>query len=459
MANSIDIVIPFEPHAGQLKILNDDHRFKTVACGRRWGKTTFIVILVMMQVAMNLQMGWGRDIALIFLSDGNSTPVWNRLKHLGEEIATAKDEATRTLRINDSFNIEFWSVEAIVKNETIRGRAYCLMVVDEAGVVNGLKAMWQALLFPTLTDYQGSAVFCGTPQGFNDFYDFFQLEKGEKMSKYWKSFTAWSKDNPHFSEEEWELAKDMYGEDSDYFKQEFKAEFVSNAAMLFNREDFPIIEKLPDKEVIMQVRYHDIANSKNSNKKGDYLSSLRLTVFKDDNNIYIDTPFREKGLWGVNYPKMKACILKEPLTIHYIEAEGIGSLAWEVIKQDKAKDLFGYDIRETNRAQFNNQSKYDRASRWALKASKREIVIVDSWDTKELLDQIALFTRHPHDDYVDNISGGVIALILEKVLPDTAKQSKKTEEEVKVESDSESSNDMTEEEIEALFAEMGGFLC
>ena len=38
-----EIIIPYKPHPGQLLLHEDPHRFLTIVCGRRWGKTIFAV--------------------------------------------------------------------------------------------------------------------------------------------------------------------------------------------------------------------------------------------------------------------------------------------------------------------------------------------------------------------------------------------------------------------------------
>jgi phage terminase large subunit-like protein len=453
----IDLGEDFEPHEGQKRILADRSRFQVVACGRRWGKTTMIVLKVIFQIMENIQKGQlleSDSIALVFLSDGNAQPVWNKLIRILGTLVTDKDKSSMSFRIKGTFSIEFWSVEAIVKNETIRGRSYRAVFIDECGSITQLLAMWQELIMPTLNDNRGRAMFTGTPKGFNDFEVIFRYEDSPIMKKYWKSFTAESIENPHFYQSEWDMAKESLP--SSTFDQEYRARFVTTNTVLFARDDFEIIESLPDYAWTHRVCYWDIANSQQSSKKGNYTASMRnSTAMGQSPNVYVDKIFNVKGLWGTTFPLMKKAMLEQLDSIHWIEGEGIGSLAFEMIQDDA--DLAHLDIRRTVRKVFNAASKYDRASRWAIKAKAREYKIVDEENTKLMIDQWCKFPNDKQDDLVDVGSGNCIALMIDNGYPLVAPK-----EVVKLEIPTlkiGKTIDETDLEVERLLKKFGGMRC
>lgn len=397
--------VPY-PHRGQQKVLKRRKRFNVVACGRRWGKTTFILILIMLAVADNLLTGKTQDIAFVGINKKNYSPIWNTIKALLKSRTTAISNQETTLRVNDQFNIEFWSMEALTKTEGARGRAYRLMVIDEMGSLPNFKAVWQAVLYATLNDYRGEAWFCGTPKGFNDFQEFSEYCKHPFMKDYWTFYTAKSIENPNFTEEEWLLAKAQLTDD--YFRQEYEAEFIALGNNLFDKDDFGRIDELPDLTWKCQLRYWDIANS----LKGDYTASIRLNVDANSPIVVLDRPRRFRGRWGQTYPSVKGVIKSEPETVNLIETEGIGSMAYEFVMQDISTELNGFTVYEAGR-QYTSKSKWDRANGWAMKSKLKEFYYVNSdpVEDDEFFKQIPRFPFYKNDEYVDSISGGHLGVI------------------------------------------------
>lgn len=393
-----------KPHRGQVKVLNQAKRFNVVACGRRWGKTTFVLILIILAVADNLQRGLKQDIAFVGINKKNYSPIWNSLKALLKPFITEKSEQDTTLTILDQFKIEFWSMEALFKSEGARGRAYRLMVVDEMGSLPNFKAVWQAILYATLNDYQGTAWFVGTPKGFNDFQEFSTYHKHEYMKKYWTFYTAPSIENPHFHMEEWLMAEAQL--DADYFAQEYRAEFRTLGNNLFAEEDFKNLLELPKFIWRTQIRYWDLANS----EKGDFTGSIRLNVHGSSPIVVLDRPHLFRGKWSQTYPQVKAAIQAEPETVHLVETEGLGSMAWEFMLSEIATEYNGYTIYPAGR-EYTSKSKWDRANAWAMKAKLRHFYFVNKTQHTEAIKQISRFPYYPDDTIVDSISGGHLGVI------------------------------------------------
>lgn len=388
------------PHSGQIRILKNKKRFNVVSTGRRFGKTTMIFIILALTFSYNLTHKRYAPIAVVTPSLKNLVPVWNKFKKMFEAIITYTSEQYNYVTIQNKFNVEFWSIEQI---ETMRGRDYCLILIDETALLRGLKDIWNAIMFPTLNDWAGSAWFFSTPKGYNDFHSFYSYADRDYFKDTWASFRATFLDNPFNDPKEYELAR--LQSSADYFAQEYDAEFVSLGNNLFNRDDFEIIVPGNYKgEVVFQCRYWDIASS----DKGDYTASTRLIV-TDLPEFIISRPFRTKGKWGQIYPTIKRWMIAEASdgVSQVFETEGIGNIAWQIIMRDK--DLAGIKRFPADR-RYTQETKYDRAAAWALESQLNRVKIERNQETENILEELESFPYGTYDDYVDTISGGFLSV-------------------------------------------------
>lgn len=389
-----------KPHAGQREVLQKRKRFNVVACGRRWGKTTMLYILLGYMIAYNLTNRRHADIAVISPSIKNLIPIWHNFKKVFAKFIQEKSEKHLYVWILGKFKVEFWSIEQI---ELMRGRAYCLVLIDETALIKGLNEIWQAIIFSTLNDWMGSAWMFSTPKGFNDFYSFYQFGLKPLFSETWASFNATFLDNPHNNPDEYKLAKLQFS--PDYFAQEYDAKFVSLGHNLFDINSFGDFTPANEYEgnVLFRVRYWDIANSEN----GDKTASVKLTI-TDLPRYYLGMPISMQGKWGNTYPHIKKTMLAEQAdgVRQIIETEGVGGIAWQIVMTDP--DLVGVHRFPADR-RFTKESKYDRASLWALESQLGRVKIEKHRNSPDLLDKIVKF---PYDekDYIDSISGAFLSV-------------------------------------------------
>ncbi len=126
--------------------------------------------------------------------------------------------------------------------ENARGQAFDFLAIDEVAMMRSFWVNWQEVLRPTLTDKKGEAIFASTPQGFNHFYDLYNLELTDKDFKSFH-FTSW--DNPYLPKDELERAKETLPPDR--FAQEYEASFQKTSGLAipeFSREKH-LYEELP----------------------------------------------------------------------------------------------------------------------------------------------------------------------------------------------------------------------
>jgi len=203
------------PHANQEKILNADKRFIVVMCGRRFGKSELSQILIIKEALK------GGQVAYITPTYGLAEVFFERLS----KVLPFKSNIKKLkIYCPNEGSIEFFTGERL---DNLRGRKFHLVIVDEAAFISDLEDGWNNSIRPTLTDYEGKAVFLSTPRGKNFFYSLF-MKQGEND---WQSFKFSTYDNPHINPREIDEARIQLPEV--VFEQEYMANPSENSANPF----------------------------------------------------------------------------------------------------------------------------------------------------------------------------------------------------------------------------------
>jgi hypothetical protein len=246
------VVKTLKLHDGQSEVFYNEHRFKVVVAGRRWGKSqlskTTIIKKAMEQrkrliwyVAPTYRMA--RSI------------MWPELLEAipRKLIARINDTRLSITLINGSV-IELKGAD---KPDTLRGIALHYLVMDE---VQDIKAeTWNKVLRPTLTSTRGEALFIGTPKAYNWLYDLYmkgqrgkvyKSPKGVTVKNNWKSWQFPTITSPFIPKSEIEDARADMDEKS--FKQEFEASFETMSGRVYHCFDrkihvgnYPFNPRLP----------------------------------------------------------------------------------------------------------------------------------------------------------------------------------------------------------------------
>lgn len=216
------ITLP-RPHTNQAKVLNSKARFKVLMSGRRWGKS------LICQVITCLESMQGKRVAYI-------TPTYLLAKAFFDELAllmpanvAIPNRSDLTFKLISGGSIRFFTGERL---DNLRGLKFHYVIIDEASFIPDLEDGWNNAIRPTLTDYQGKAIFLSTPKGKNFFYSLFL--KGIDPSPEWESFKFTSYDNPHISDDEIDSARLALPEV--VFQQEYLANPAENSANPFGSQ-------------------------------------------------------------------------------------------------------------------------------------------------------------------------------------------------------------------------------
>lgn len=215
-------------HPAQKTIVQDNHRFRILVCGRKFGKTTLAAEEITGKAISK------RDQRILYLSptlDDSRRLMWDRLKKKLAGAIVKSNDTRLELRVRTidggTSDIFLGSWEKV---QDYRGDEYDFIVPDETQDYREFWVGWHEALRPTLTPRRGSALFMGTPKGYNHFYDLFYTDDTD-----YKGFKFTSYDNPFIPKEEIDKAKNEITEDR--FAQEYLADFRKTQGLVYKEFD------------------------------------------------------------------------------------------------------------------------------------------------------------------------------------------------------------------------------
>lgn len=201
-----------EYNESQSEILLDKSRFKILACGRRYGKSTVAEGLIKIEADKG-----NREILYIATTHGQAKKIMlNRLLN-----GIPKSWLKKRPLISQVMEFNFKNGSNVYlaggKNyEVFRGMEFDLVVIDE--VADQKPEMWFEVLRPALADRGGGCVFLGTPKGKNNWFYDLTMNTNNKL------FHRTSIDGGRINQTEIDLLKDELDERT--FRQEIMAEFI-----------------------------------------------------------------------------------------------------------------------------------------------------------------------------------------------------------------------------------------
>jgi hypothetical protein len=174
--------INFELHPKQLEIFKDKHRFQIAECGRRFGKT---------------QLAWVK--CLTYMAEHPKSLLWwvaPLYKELRPATKTVRDitpknwiskisEQKETIQYLKIFNGAECFFHSADREDSLRGSGLHGLVVDEAPMLK--ETRWSAELEPSLMDYDGWALFIGTPKGRN-WFSRLKAKGDDPLDQHYKSW-------------------------------------------------------------------------------------------------------------------------------------------------------------------------------------------------------------------------------------------------------------------------------
>lgn len=370
------------PHAGQRRVAYESRRFNVLACGRRWGKTTYGIGRLVAPALEGFPVAW-------------FSPTYKMLAEVWREMSTTLRPVTE--RINAQEHrlelitggvVDMWSLDS---PDVARGRKYRRVGIDEAAMIRELRLAWQQVIRPTLADYEGEADFYSTPKGYNDFHDLYQMAETNPQWAAWQMPTS---ENPHIKASEVEaMREELPGH---IFEQEVLARFVTLEGALFRREWFRIVDRAP--EGMRWWRYWDLAAS--TKTSADYTASAACAL-GEDGVLYVRDMVRGRWEWPDARRVIVQTMQAEPDTLHAIEEALHGLAALQDLRRDP--QIAGRTLRGVK----VDKDKMTRALPWAARAEAGKVALVRGPWVAAFLDEATMFPEAPHDDQVDSVSGAL----------------------------------------------------
>lgn len=202
-------------------MVQESSRFNVGNCGRRFGKNILGLNRVADKQVLTHPVGWFEPTYKSLLE------VWREAAIVFDPILKRKSVQERRFEFITGGSLEFWSLE---RPETIRGRKYKRIIVNEAAFVSDLMEIWQHILRPELLDYEGDAWVFSTPKGRNGFWKMYQWGQDDNQAE-WASWTMPTSANPFIADSEIEAMRATMPDL--IFRQEILAQFVDDAGGVF----------------------------------------------------------------------------------------------------------------------------------------------------------------------------------------------------------------------------------
>ena len=396
-------------HPRQEEIFYSEARFKVVAAGRRFGKTYLAAVVLLIETARNERTrsdGVTVDLALeevfyigpIFQTTKDN--IWNVLLTLGEDIISKKWENTGEMQL---INGRRMKIKGTDRPDNIRGAGLSYVVLDEYAFMK--PEVWEYIVEPMLMRSEGGALFIGTPDGKNHFFDTWLrgMDDGP-ANKEWASWTFNSSENVFLPSRELEKKRDTMSAEA--YKQEIEASFEAGAGTMMNRKMFPIVEDA------------------NKPYPGDYYISCDLAGFESSDGgrrvvkrdeSAIAVVLNHQGGWCVvdlihGHWDTRETALRIVKAYRDYRPLGIG------IEKGMSKNAVGPYLEDemarlgvfftVEGLSHGNQKKADRIN-WSLqgRAEKGRIQLVKGPWNRKFLEQIEDFPNPlAHDDLIDAVS-------------------------------------------------------
>ena len=394
----------FSLHPKQLEVFTSKARYKVVAAGRRAGKSYLACVMLLIE-ALKDENKYGyklknKEVWYIAPTFNQAKDImWGLLKDLGSEVIVKTIENTGTAELVNGRRIQLKGSD---RPDTLRGSGNSFVVMDEFAFMK--PTVWDVIVQPTLADVKGSALFIGTPDGKNHFYDLWIQAQREDMPD-WEAFHFNSTDNPLIDPDEIEKARTIMSPEA--FRQEFEASFEASGSGAFDVSLLQYVDESPFEDGLAYIAVDPAGFS-----DGELMTKTKLKRLDEFAIAVVDVSPKGwfikdilHGRWGIREASLR--ILKAAQDYRPV-AVGIekGSLKNALMPylEDQMKRLGVYPRIEP--LTHGSRKKTERIM-WALQGrlqNRRLFVKRAPWN-KQFEQQLIDFPNPMvHDDLIDAVS-------------------------------------------------------
>lgn len=305
--------------------------------------------------------------------------------------------------------------------DSLRGVGLHYVVMDEYAFMK--PSVWEYIIRPALGRAEGGALFIGTPDGKNHFYDMWCAAKegldpsSGNETKDWKAFQFRSADNPHMTRQE--IDDMVAGLSAEAVAQELDANFEATGGKVFNYDMFPIVDIPPRAggEYVITVDLAGFSVSEGRRKSKAVLDDHSICVARimDNGSWHIDKILH--GQWDVRGTALRIIKTWRDYGCPPVGIEK-GMARNAVCGEDGQSGYLGdlmhqYGYFEVVPLTHGNQRKEDRI-KWAIqgRAEKGKITLQPDGDLPEDEKWIGKFLGQAvdfpnplaHDDLLDTVA-------------------------------------------------------
>lgn len=224
--------IQFRLHDAQLQIHDCDRRFRVVVAGRRFGKS-FLACIELLLEGLKDENEEGYDLSneeVYYVAptfEQAKRIMWPLLKQLGKlavegGVIEKVYEKECYVRLINGRRI---SIKGADDPDSLRGVGISFIVMDEYAFMK--PDVWKIIVRPALSRAKGKALFIGTPDGKNHFYDLYTAALSDTTGD-WAAFSFKSFDNPTLDPNEIRAAQNNMS--IAQYRQEYEASFASGGS-------------------------------------------------------------------------------------------------------------------------------------------------------------------------------------------------------------------------------------
>lgn len=315
LKNNFTVKLP-HLHEHQQRVFDNDSRYRVLAAGRRFGKSTLAKV-ELLDAAINQ----AKRVWFISPTYNNVMTHWRDVKRLVGNLPTYKNEQQKYMEFErEDGRVGSLAFKSGERPDNLLGDGLDYVVIDEAAYQDA--EIWERVLRPALSDRQGRALFISTPNGTQNWFYSLYLKGIDPLEERWQAFRFNTVDSPYIPASEVEDAKTSMPELK--FRQEYLAEFVSEAGGVFRGVD---------KAAIMQIQHepdhehHKYYAGIDWGRKNDFTV---VSIFNEiGEQVYIDR-FTDIG-WNVQYSRIAALNEKWRFVKIKAEANSVGSANIEAL--------------------------------------------------------------------------------------------------------------------------------
>lgn len=215
-----EVLIPYQPRPLQLQIHGalDEKRFGVVVCHRRFGKTV-LAVNQLIKGAATCDKERPRFGYIAPTLKQAKAVAWDYLKHYTQPIpGVVYNETELRADLPNDARVRLFGAD---NPDSLRGIYLDGVVLDEFPLMQG--RTWSEVIRPLLTDRQGWALFIGTPNGKNAFWDIYEYAKDQGN---WFRAAHKASETGILPAAELEDARRMMTEDE--YAQEFECSFEAS---------------------------------------------------------------------------------------------------------------------------------------------------------------------------------------------------------------------------------------